>query len=199
MVRVALTGGIATGKSHVLAAFAARGVPTIDADVLAHDAVAVGTPGAEAVRRRFGADIIRPDGEIDRRRLGAIVFNDTAARRDLEAIVHPAVYGAIQRWFASLPADTRYAIADIPLLFETGHERDFDAVVVAACEPDEQLRRVMARDGLAEADARARLAAQLPLGEKIARADHVVWTTGTPGDTARQVGEVAERLSREGP
>ena len=101
MIRAALTGGIATGKSHVLAAFARLGVPTIDADTLAHGAIAAGTPGAAAVVARFGTSIRLADGSIDRRALGAIVFNDVAARRDLEAIVHPAVYGAIDRWFRS--------------------------------------------------------------------------------------------------
>lgn len=187
MVRIALTGGIASGKSHVLAAFARRGVPTIDADVLARDAVAPGTEGAGRVRARFGESVVDPDGGLDRRKLAAIVFDDPAARRDLEAIVHPLVYEGISRWLAGLPPGTRVAMADIPLLFETGREGEFDVVVVAACSPEEQLRRVMARDGLSEADARARLDAQLPLADKIRRADHVVWTTGTPEETDRQV------------
>ncbi len=194
MVRVALTGGIASGKSHVLAAFARRGIPTIDADLLAREAVAPGTPGASRVRRRFGDAIVGANGELDRGRLASIVFADTAARRDLEQIVHPIVYDGIARWLAAQPPGTRLAVADIPLLFETGHERDFDAVVVAACSPEEQVRRVMVRDGLRESEVRARLAAQHPLGDKIARADHVVWTTGTTEDTARQVDEVLERL-----
>jgi dephospho-CoA kinase len=190
VVRVALTGGIATGKSHVLAAFAARDVPTIDADLLSHAVVAAGTPAAHAIERRFGRDMIGADGEVDRRKLGAVVFSDASARRDLEAIVHPAVYTAIRRWFEMLPGSTPLAVADIPLLYETGHEADFDVVVVAACEPDEQIRRVMTRDGLTEAEARSRVAAQLPIGEKITRADHVVWTTGTQAETSEKVGDV---------
>ncbi len=197
MVRVALTGGIASGKSHVLAAFAAREVPTIDADLLAHAVVAAGTPAAKAVERRFGSDVLDADGEINRRKLGAVVFSDANARRDLEAIVHPAVYSAIRRWFEMLPANTPLAVADIPLLYETGHESDFDVVVVAACEPDEQIRRVMTRDGLSEAEARSRVAAQLPIGEKISRADYVVWTTGTHEATSKRVGEVAEEMKNE--
>jgi dephospho-CoA kinase len=197
VVRVALTGGIASGKSHVLAAFAAREVPTIDADLLAHAVVAAGTPAAQAIERRFGRDVIGADGEINRRKLGGVVFNDANARRDLEAIVHPAVYSAIRRWFEMLPASTPLAVADIPLLYETGHERDFDVVVVAACEPDEQIRRVMTRDGLTEAEARSRVAAQLPIGEKVSRADYVVWTTGTHEATSKRVGEVAEEMKNE--
>lgn len=198
MVRVALTGGIASGKSHVLAAFAARDVPTIDADLLAHEVVARGTEAAQAIERRFGSGIIGVDGEINRRKLGAVVFSDAAARRDLEAIVHPAVYSAIRRWFEMLPASTPFAVADIPLLYETRHESDFDVVVVAACEPDEQIRRVMTRDGLTEAEARSRVAAQLPIGEKISRADYVVWTTGTQVETSGKVEDVIGRLTSAG-
>jgi dephospho-CoA kinase len=193
VIRAALTGGIATGKSHVLAAFARLGVPTIDADTLAHEAIAAGTPGADAVVARFGPRIRLTDGSIDRRTLGAIVFSDAEARRDLEAIVHPAVYSTIERWFSSLAAGTRYAIADIPLLFETNRQGDFDEVVVAACSPEEQLRRVMVRDGLSETDARARIGAQLPLASKIARASHVVWTTGTTEETEAQVRNIVPR------
>ena len=104
-------------------------------------------PGAVRAVERFGAAIRLPDGGMNRKVLGALVFGDEAARRDLEAIVHPAVYGAIEAWFATLPA-MACAVADIPLLYETGREGDFDAVVVTACAPDEQLRRLMARDGL---------------------------------------------------
>lgn len=190
MVRLALTGGIATGKSHVLKAFAGAGVPTIDADSLAHDVVAAGTPGAAAVIARFGPQVRLPDGGIDRRALGSIVFGDSDARRDLEAIVHPEVYRAIERWLAGLGQGIPVAVADIPLLFETAHERDFDAVVVAACPVAEQLRRVMTRDGLSDIDARSRIAAQLPIDEKVRRANYVIWTTGTNEETARQVGAV---------
>ena len=190
MVRVALTGGIATGKSHVTRVLAQRGIPTIDADVLAREAVAPESPGARAVLARFG-DAIRAAGEgpdaIDRRALAAIVFADPAARRDLEAIVHPFVYARIEAWFRNLPEATGFAVADIPLLFETGRERDFDRVVVVACTPDEQVRRLMARDGIAAADARARLDAQWPIDEKVSRADHVIRTDGTYEETERQI------------
>ncbi len=116
--------------------------------------------------------------------------------RDLEAIVHPAVYSGIRRWLESLPPETPVAVADIPLLYETGHQGDFDRVLVVACPPDEQLRRVMARDGASEADARARLAAQWPIADKVARADDVIWTTGTHDETARQVDELIGKLMR---
>ncbi len=129
--------------------------------------------------------------------LGRIVFNDRAARADLEAIIHPEVYRRIGEWLASLPPGTRLALADIPLLFETGHTHDFDRVVVVACDPREQLRRVMSRDGLSERDARARLDSQWPIAEKEARADYVITTDGTVADTDAQVRTVHEMLNAE--
>jgi len=192
--KVALTGGIATGKSWVLRRFAHAGVPTIDADVLAHRVIAPGTPGAESVLRRFGPAVRLVDGGIDRKTLGEIVFSDPAARRDLEAIVHPAVYEAVDGWFSALPS-APIAVADIPLLFETGHDEDFDVVVVTACEPHEQVRRLMARDGLSVVEAQQRIAAQLPLEDKIRRADHVIRTDGSHAHTDAQVDALIATLS----
>jgi dephospho-CoA kinase len=192
--RIALTGGIATGKSHVRAEFEALGVPAIDADVLARQAVEPGTPGFDAVVARFGPGVLA-GGRLDRRRLASVVFADAEARRDLEAIVHPIVRAAADAWFDALdPARHPFAIADIPLLYETGRERDFAAVIVTACEPATQLRRVMARDGATEAEARARIAAQLPIEEKIRRADYVIRTDGTVEETRDQVRDVHARL-----
>lgn len=196
MKRVGLTGGIATGKSHVRAVFEALGVPTIDADVLAHEAVAPGSPGFDAVKARFGPDVVDATGAIDRRKLGNLVFADAQARKDLEAIIHPAVVAAIERWFSSLDAQAHaFAIADVPLLYEASRERDYDVVIVTACELPTQIRRVMARDGITEAEARQRIAAQLPLEEKTRRADHVIRTDGLVASTNAQVHEVYRRLS----
>jgi dephospho-CoA kinase len=197
VLQVALTGGIATGKSYCLARFAALGVPTLDADRLARLAVAPGSPGLGAVIQRFGAAMLREDGTLDRAALAKIVFADGAARTDLEAIVHPEVYRRIREWFAQMPLGTPIAIADIPLLFETGHEHDFDAVVVAACSAEEQLRRLAARDGLSDSDARARLAAQSPIDEKVRRADYVIPTGGSFAATDAAVETVFRRLLRQ--
>ena len=195
MKRVALTGGIATGKSHVRAEFERLGVPTIDADRLARDAVADGSPGLEAVIDRFGRGVLDEAGLLDRRKLGSIVFQDPVARRDLEHIIHPAVKRAIDDWFASLEDKApHFAIADIPLLFETARHREFDVVIVTACAPSTQITRVMARDGVSEAEARARVAAQLPIEEKVRRADHVINTDGSADETNRQVRIVYESL-----
>ncbi len=193
MLRVALTGGIATGKSYCLAKLASFGVPVLDADKLAREAVVPGSPALAAVAARFGAAVMRADGSLDRAALGRIVFSDRAARADLEAIVHPEVYHRISEWFASMPK-TRVAIADVPLLFETGHNHDFDRVLVAACTQAEQLRRLITRDGLSEADARARLNAQWPIEEKVARGDYIIRTDGTLADTDEQVKKTYEML-----
>ena len=197
LLRVALTGGIATGKSFCLARFAALGVPVVDADALAREVVAKGSAALAAIRVRFGDAVISSDGALDRSALGRIVFRDRAARTDLEAIVHPAVYRRIGEWFVTLPPDTRRAIADIPLLFETGHGPDFHRIIVCACDPAEQLRRVMLRDRLSEPEARARLAAQWPIAEKVARADYVIRTDGTMADTETAVRTVLEKLKAE--
>jgi len=187
MLRIALTGGIATGKSYCTAAFARLGVPVIDADLLAREAVAPGTRGLQAIGERYGRHLIGADGSLDRAALARVVFSDARARADLEAIVHPEVYRRIREWFANLPAGTRLAIADIPLLFETGQQHDFDAVIVCACAPSEQVRRIMARNSLSDADARARIAAQLPIDEKVARAEYVIWTDRGFAETDAQV------------
>ena len=188
-VRVALTGGIATGKSYCLAKFAELGALTIDADVLAHRAVAPGTAGFEAVRQRFGAAVVTTDGALDREALGRIVFSDADARRALEAIVHPAVYGAIQRWFESFARTGSRAIgiADIPLLYETGRESDFDKVIVTSCPPEVQVERLMSRPGTTREEAERRMAAQWPVAKKVRLADYVIDTSGTHAQTDDQV------------
>ena len=197
MVRAALTGGIATGKSFCLMAFAALGAATVDADLLAREAVAPGTPGLARVIERFGPAILRADGSLDRAALGRLIFADRAARADLEAIIHPDVYRRIGEWSANLPAGTRISIADIPLLFETGHQHQFERIIVCACDPAEQVRRIMARDDLPAAEARERLAAQWPIEEKVARADYVIRTDGTFAETEQQVREVFGRLNAD--
>ena len=195
MLRVALTGGIGTGKSHVRARFEALGAPTIDSDVLARQAVAPGSAGLRDVVRRFGDRVLDAESSLDRRKLGAIVFSDAAARRDLEAIVHPFVRSETERWFADLARrGAPLGIADVPLLYEVGLDREFDVVVVAACDPATQLARVMTRDRVSEEAARQRIAAQLPIEEKVRRADYVVSTEGSVDETDRRVEEVYRAL-----
>jgi dephospho-CoA kinase len=198
MRRAALTGGIATGKSYCLARFASLGARVVDADRLAREAVAPGTAGLARVVERFGPEFLLPDSSLDRPALGRLVFADRTARADLEAIIHPEVYRRIGEWFANLPAGTGLAIADIPLLFETGHEHDFDVVIACACSRAEQLRRLVARDGLTEEAARARLDTQWPIEEKIARAHLVIRTDAGFAETDRAVAAAYEKLKAEG-
>ena len=198
MLRVALTGGIGTGKSAVLVALAELGTPVLDADPLAHSVIARGTPGAAAVRMRFGEQVILLDGNVDRRRLGQIVFGDDQARRDLEAIIHPEVYRTIERWMdAQAARGSVLAVAEIQLLFEIGKDGDFDRILVVACELETQVRRVMRRSKLPESEVRQRVAAQMPLDQKVQRASYVIWTDGTLDDTRNRTVEVWRLLMRD--
>ena len=168
VLRVGLTGGIATGKSYVTRRLDEAGLPTIDADRLAREAVAPGSPGLRAVVDRFGRDILTDGGALDRAKLGRLVFSDAAARSDLEAVIHPEVRRRIAEWQAGLVRNGYRGplVADIPLLFETGRTGDFDVVVVVACDPAKQRARLIARDGLPEVEADRRIAAQLPIRTK---------------------------------
>ena len=197
MLRVALTGGIATGKSHVRARFAARGIPTVDADRLAREVVEPGRPAWTALRSRFDPALFTPDGALDRQRVAALVFDDAAARADLEAIVHPHVRAAIDEWFERLAAagTAPFGIADIPLLFETDRAGEFDRVIVTACDAATQLTRLAQRDRLSSDAGRKRLAAQLPTAVKAAGADFVVQTGGSFDDTDRQVESIYRALT----
>ena len=197
MLRVALTGGIATGKSHVLEQLRRRGVPCLDADSITHGVTAAGTEATSAIAARFGADVLAKDGSVDRAKLGSVVFADPAARHDLEALVHPAVYRAITaglRAFELLDAPP-LAVVDVPLLYESGHALDFDRVIVTVCPPEMQLERLLER-GLTAREARERLAAQWPTEEKARRATFVIRTDGTIEATDRQVERVLKGLTR---
>jgi dephospho-CoA kinase len=196
MLKVGLTGGIATGKSYVLEQFRRRGVPCLDADALTHGVMAAGTEATAAIAVRFGSDILDADGAVNRAKLGPIVFADASARRELEAIVHPAVYRAVAAGVRAfeLVGDYPFAVVDVPLLFETGAEKDFDRVIVTACAPEIQLARLIER-GLTDAAARQRLAAQWPTDKKIAGADFVVTTDGTFEETNRQVDQIYRSLT----
>ena len=195
MLKVGLTGGIATGKSYVLEQFRRRGVPCLDADELAHGVTAAETEATAAIAARFGPEMLAADGSVDRTKLGPIVFADPAARRELEAIVHPAVYRAIQAGMRGfeLVGDGAFAVVDVPLLYETGAEKTFDKVIVTVCAPEIQLARLRER-GLTEDAARQRLAAQWPAEKKTARADFVVTTDGTFEETDEQVARVMKNL-----
>ena len=193
--KIALTGGIATGKTYVADRLRAAAVPIVDADVLAREVVALGTPALAAVRQRFGPDVIRRDGTMDRIRVGQIIFKDKRARQDLEAIIHPAVQKAVDKYFTTLPKKTPFAVADIPLLFETKREGQFTSVIVVACPREMQIERMMTRNKLSKEDAERRLAAQLPIDQKVKKANHVITTEGSFDQTDKQVKELIAALS----
>jgi len=190
-----ITGGIATGKSRVAALLRARGVPIVDADELAREVVAPGGPALAEIAEAFGAEVLAPDGSLDRKRLGERVFSDESARKRLNAITHPRVRALSQARFAEL-AQRGVTLAgyDVPLLFEAGLDAVLRPIVVVATSEATQLARLMARDGSSEAEAKARIAAQLPLAEKRRRADHVLENDGTRAELAAQVDELLVKL-----
>ena len=192
-VLVGLTGGIASGKSAVADLLAARGAVIVDSDVLSREAVEPGTPGLAAVVRRFGCGVLGPDGTLDRARLGEIVFEDAAARADLNAIVHPAVRASAVERISRTPHDA-VVVQVIPLLVETGQAGAFDLVVVVDVDPEIQLRRLMSRNGLTRPDAEARVAAQASRAERLAAADVVIDNSGTLADLDPQVDALWRRL-----
>jgi dephospho-CoA kinase len=185
MLRVALTGGIASGKSLVAAELAARGATIIDADVLAREVVEPGTPGLAAILDRFGPQVLH-DGSLDRSRLGAIVFADPVARRDLEQIVHPAVRARAAELERNADPDA-VVVHVIPLLVETGQQRDFDVVVTVDVDHEIQIQRLLVRNGLSRAEAEARIAAQASSEERRAAADVVVNNNGNLDDLREQI------------
>jgi dephospho-CoA kinase len=196
MLRIGLTGGIATGKSYVVARLRRRGIACLDADELAHGVMAPGTEATAAIVERFG-DVRDSEGAVDRHKLGPIVFSDAAARRDLEAIVHPAVYRAIAAGLRGfeLIGGSPFAVVDVPLLYETGHAGEFDKVMATVCPAATQLARLAER-GLSPQAAADRLAAQLPAEEKARRADYVIRTDGTFGETDAQVERIIGALAQ---
>ena len=191
--RVALTGGIATGKSTVAGYLREWGVPVVDADQLARDAVAPGTPALDEIVRRFGSRALTARGELDRTAVADLVFGDAGARRDLESMIHPVVRAGIDAFYARLSGDTA-GVTEIPLVYETGRQTDFDTVVVAACREDTQRRRLVERDALSLRAIADRLASQWPVEDKARVADFVIMTEGSIADTERQAWRMAEWL-----
>lgn len=185
---IGLTGGIATGKSTVAAELARLGATVIDADALAREVVDPGTAALGEIASRFGREVIAADGRLDRARLGSIVFADPGARRDLDRITHPRVRDLLQqRIAAALAADAHLIVAEVPLLFETRSEAYYEGVMVVYAPADVEMERLMTRDGIDEAAARQRLAAQIAIDDKRARATWVIDNSGSLAATREQV------------
>ncbi len=193
-VRVGLTGGIASGKSTVSAILAELGAVVIDADLIAREVVGRGTPGLASVVAEFGPGLLTPDGDLDRPAMGALVFADPAARRRLEAIIHPLVHERSAQLEAQAPADA-VVVHDIPLLAEVGRAGSFDAVVVVDAPPEVQVARMVEDRGWSGEEARSRIAAQATREDRLAIATYVVDNTGTLEQLREQVGEVYASLS----
>jgi dephospho-CoA kinase len=193
VLRIGLTGGIGSGKSTVARLLAEHGAHVVDADVLAREVVEPGTPGLAAVVEAFGPGVLTPDGALDRPALAGMVFGDPAARSRLDGIVHPLVRARAAETIAALPDDA-VVVQDIPLLVETGQATAFDLVLVVEAEHETRVARLVRR-GLAEADARARIAAQATDAQRRAVADVVLDNSGTPEALAEQVDRFwAERV-----
>jgi dephospho-CoA kinase len=188
-MRVGLTGGVASGKSTVAAMLAELGAVVIDADVLAREVVAKGTPGLASVVEEFGEELLGPDGELDRPAMGKLVFGDEAARRRLEKIVHPLVFERIVELEGQAASDA-VVVHDIPLLAENGRAGDFDAVIVVDAPTELQVGRMTADRGWSEEDAQSRIAAQSSREDRRAIATHLIENTGTREDLRRRVAEV---------
>jgi dephospho-CoA kinase len=193
MMRVALTGGIASGKSIVAAELAARGAIIIDADVLAREVVEPDTPALAAIIDRFGEQVVA-GGRLDRARLAQIVFADPLARRDLEQIVHPAVRARAAE-LERAAGDAAIVVHVIPLLVETGQQGDFDLVVTVDVDQETQIQRLVARNGFTRGEAESRIAAQAGREDRKIVADVVVDNTGSVTRLREQVDALWAELS----
>jgi dephospho-CoA kinase len=197
MLRLGLTGGIASGKTAVAAMLREMGFAVLDADSLAHKLIEPGEPAYDDVVREFGAPILDTDNRIDRVKLAAIVFSDPAKLARLNAILHPRVESVIHEQFAKwLRNGTRAAaFVEAALLVEAGYHKNLDGLVVTWCRPDQQLARLLAR-GFTDEDARRRIAAQLPVTEKLRYATEKIDCSGSLEDTRTQVAALAAKLRR---
>jgi dephospho-CoA kinase len=195
---VGLTGGIATGKSTVAATLRRLGAEVIDADQLARDVVAPGEPALAEIVREFG-DVRQPDGTLDRKKLAAIVFDDPARRKRLEAITHPAIRARFAARLEALAAAGFEGLVffDAPVMIESGNYRTMDRLVVVLTDEGTQHTRLMARDGMTAAPPPRRMAAQMPVAEKAKLADHVIDNTGDRAATEARTREVFDALLAE--
>ncbi len=192
---IGLTGGIASGKTTVGRMLRDLGAPVVDADLIARQVVEPGTPGYADVVREFGPEVVLPDGQLDRKRLGEIVFADKARRRILEAITHPRIAIAAQAETARhAAAGEPVVIYEAALIVENRIHEALAGLIVVKAHPEQQVERAMKRDGIPEEQARARVASQLPLARKLEVATHIVDNTGTLDETRAQVARLWSEL-----
>ena len=198
MLKVGLTGSIAVGKTFVCDVFRELGCHILDADAVAREVVEPGTPGLKRIVGEFGPDILANDGRLDRVRMARIVFADEEKRLLLNSIIHPLVFEVQDRWLSENEEKDPggISIVDAALMIESGGYTRFDRLIVVWCEPKIQLQRLKDRNRLPEAEARKRIASQMPQSEKKRYADHLIDTSNGFDDTRRQVREVLEKLKR---
>ena len=199
MLRIGLTGGIACGKTLVRREFQRLGAPTLDSDDVARDIVAPGTPGLETIIKEFGASFLDDRGRLDRRKLAEVVFSAPAARKKLNAILHPLIWKEQKEWLEGLEACSDpppFAIVDAALMIETGSHERYDRVIVVQCSEQQQIDRLMARDGMNPEAAMARVSSQMPVAEKVRLGDDIIDNSGSEDDTRRQVARLCKKLSR---
>lgn len=196
MLKVGLTGSIAVGKSFVVSVMRELGCHTLDADQTAREVVAKGTDGLAEIVSLFGKQVLTDSGELDRKRVGSIVFADEEKRELLNSIVHPRVLAVQDKWLSRVTRDDPdgIAVVDAALMIESGGYRRFDRIIVVWCLPEIQLQRLMMRDGLSEADAKRRIAAQMPQDEKKLFADDLIDTSKGLDETRRQTVALVRRL-----
>ena len=193
MLRVGLTGGMATGKSFVAAELQRLGCDVLQADQVGHQLLEPGGAAVVAVVKAFGQQVLTADGGIDRPALAAIVFQDAARLSQLNGIVHPLVFQQEEAWMAQL-APRAIAVVEAAILMESGSYRRFQKIILTTCEEPVQIARAMARSGQTEAQVRARLARQWPLAQKRRFADHIIDTSGSPESTLAQTRAVFQKL-----
>jgi dephospho-CoA kinase len=192
---IGLTGGIASGKSTAARTLVELGARVVDADQVARDIVAPGQPALAEIARTFGREMLQPDGTLDRKKLGAVIFADADKRHALNAITHPRIAMETQARLAALRQEgVPVAIYEAALLVENGVHKALDGLIVVACDEATQLMRLVDRDGYSEDDARARIAAQAPIAVKVAAATWVVDTSGPLADTKKHLARVWEEI-----
>lgn len=197
MLRIGLTGGIACGKSTVAGMLRDLDCMVLEMDPLGHEMLEPGQPAYDEIVREFGKEILDPDEKVNRGRLGAVIFADEQKRAQLNQILHPRILDVVEKWFAALdrPGGPEMAFVEAALIIEAGFDKKLDRVAVCWCRAEQQLERLKER-GLSDAEARQRIAAQMPIDEKRARADDVIDCSGLLEDTERQVVALVHNLKQ---
>jgi dephospho-CoA kinase len=198
MLRVGLTGGIASGKSTVAVMLRELDCPVLDADTLGHELLEQGQDAFNEVVREYGQEVLDTYGKVDRSKLGQIIFADAQKRARLNQILHPRILDVVRRWFAALAqaGGPELAVVEAALIIEAGYNKELDQVIVCWCPAQQQLQRLVER-GLTAEQAKLRIAAQMPMEEKRRLGDETIDCSGSLAETERQVNEVLKRLLRQ--